>query len=67
MMAPVESALALAKGGNVILGSLARTAADAPELGAGAGIQVVDGGARLVRTGIDAALPVLAQGIMQCQ
>ena len=63
MMAPVESALALAKGGNVILGSLIRTAADAPELGAGAGIQVVDGGARLVRTGIDAALPVLAQGI----
>ena len=63
MMAPVESALALAKGGNVILGALARTAADAPELGAGAGIQVVDGGARLVRTGIDAALPVLAQAI----
>ena len=63
-MAPIEAGLAIAKAGNVILGTMARVAADAPDpAGGSTAVTVMDGGVALARGGLDAALPLLAQFI----
>ena len=63
-MAPIEAGLAMAKAGNVILGTMARVAADAPDpAGGSTAVTVMDGGVALARGGLDAALPLLAQFI----
>jgi hypothetical protein len=61
---PIDSALTLARSSNQVLAALATAASDAMAKGefdlASPAIEVLDGGARVIRTGIDEALPTIA-------
>ena len=61
---PIDGALTLARSSNQVLSALATAASDAIAKGefdlASPVIEVLDGGARVIRTGIDEALPMIA-------